>query len=105
MSSEKTPDNAPNLKITSISNKGVVEVIFFQKLVVVSNLTLIDTSVLRFEIKPGELEPDSPLLNFTWFVTEFTSEKMLVQLKFKHAIHVSSYTVRDTLQLTVLDPK
>ena len=57
----------------SISHKGVVDVVFTDKLVVVTNLTTINSTVLEVEIVKGEYETNTTLFGFKWNLTEFNA--------------------------------
>ena len=93
----------PSLEIVRISNRGVVDVRFSQDLYQVNNLTIINSTVIQLEIVPDEPETDMTLLEFTWNVTDFTASTMTIHMYFTKPVYVSSRSVRDQLQLTILD--
>ena len=93
----------PSLEIVQISNRGVVDVRFSQNLHHVNNLTTINSTVIQLEIVPDEPDTDMTLLEFTWNVTDFTASTMTIHMYFTKPVYVSSRSVRDQLQLTILD--
>ena len=94
---------APTMQIESISNVGKVEISFSQEMNIISNLTNINSTNLHLELKQVDLDNDFSMLNFTWNVTSFSSNKMTIQMYFENPIYISSSTQRDMLQLTVLE--
>jgi len=58
------------MEIKSISNLGLVTLQFSEDMLVPSNFTEIDSSVLEIKLLPG-IENDEIHLGFTWEVVDF----------------------------------
>ena len=66
---EEDLDSEPVLIIHRINSKGLVDVKFSEELISVSNLTLINSTVLFLQVVPGDESRNASIINnFTWSV-------------------------------------
>jgi hypothetical protein len=93
-------------KISSVTNLGIVTVIFNDDIYPIQNFTkqeYFNDTILQFKIKPSPDCPDPSLLAFNWSCTAFTEREMKFVLKFENPREVSS-VVRHLL-LSFLGPR
>ena len=64
-----------------------------------TNRTLIDSNVLDISIDSSGSQVES----FDWEVKDISQEDMTIQLNFENAVAISGLSVRDTLEIRVLD--
>ena len=71
----------------------------------VTDLSTIDTSVLKLELFPDESSTYSGKddLEFDWSVTQFSSYFMNLQINWKQPVQISSGLQRDKLKMTILN--
>ena len=90
--------------LMQIDNQGVASIIFSEPLNLLSNLTLIDESVLDLKLVPQSDFPSSKL-EFSWSVKEFKSTQIDLQVKFASPLYISAEgpDSRDTLVVRALE--
>ena len=89
-----------------IDNSGRVKIQFSDDLIIPSDLSKIDFMVLNIEIiESGEVDSDN--LKFTWSVTAFGRNYLIIQLIFKDPLFVSSTgpSLREKLKIECFNPK
>lgn len=70
-------------KIKSISNRGWMVIEFNREVLIPTNYTYFNNSILNMTVLPGDYS-DKTLLNFNWTIKDFTTRQIMVQLDFEH---------------------
>lgn len=114
--------NEPDVKITAISNVGLVFLEFSQNMMVpplkaiqnasvevydLTNKTTIEKKLkkwvqaLQIRVRPGKLTYDGDL-SLTYNITSYQERKMTIQLNFTRAAHISKRMQPDYLEIVFL---
>ncbi len=93
-----TEDKGFNARIKEVSSRGLMTIKFSDTIIIPSNFTLIDDSILSIKVKPhiNTANNDDKTINF-WKVTQMNQNEMIIKLQFKEKKSISILPVNNKI--------
>lgn len=84
---------------------SIATITFNQPLLVLRNISVINSDVLHLKVMPGpDSEPE--LLNInSWSVKSFTKTDMKIAIVFENPLYISKNNYKDDMKITFLQPE